>query len=1294
MNTISMKRLVLFCLLGLSLLASAGMNPARVAAAPLLQSGCSLPATVTTADELSDCIAAANAGSGGTITLGADIDLTTLTSPLPQITSEITLEGAGYAIDGGNSVRVFFVGATGSLTINQATLQNGSFDSGGGGAIANVGTLTVTNSTLTGNYAGYGGAMVNGGTVTVANSTFSGNSARAEGGAIDNFGTVTVTNSTFSGNSAPIGGGIYNDDGNQLHMAGNIFAKGTSGDNCVNAGTLNDNGYNLSDDATCTDGGTGSVTNATLNLGALADNGGPTLTHLPGAGSDAIGAIPNGTTISNNGTSWTCNDVDTFTDQRGEARPINSGDDCTVGAVEVTICPSWTVTTADQLYDCITLANANESPSPTTDTITLGADIDLTALTSSPLPQINSTIVVEGAGYAIDGGWDGVSGSSNGIRIFYVASAGDFTVNQATLQNGSATGGGGAVANALGTVTVSNSTLSGNSATYGGAIVNGGTLRVASSTFSGNSATSSENSGAISMQDGTLTLTNSTFFGNSRGGIFYTAGTQLHLAGNIFAVGQSGQNCVNDDGGTLTDNGYNLSDDTTCTNGGTGSATNATLNLGPLADNGGLTLTHLPADPSDAIGAIPNGTTISNNGTSWTCNQTFTDQRGESRPINSGDDCTAGAVEVAPPFVCVLPATVTTADQLYDCIAAANAGSGGTITLGADIDLTTLTTSPLPQISSTITLEGAGYAIDGGGIVQIFDVGATAGATGNLTVNQATLQNGSADSGGAIHNQGVVTVTGSTFSDNEATGASGGGIFNGGGTVTVSSSTFSGNSARLGGGGIHAAGGAVTVSNSTLSGNAAFFAGGGIFNEGGTLAVTNSTVSGNTADAAGGGISHTGSGIITVSNSTFFGNEVTRGGATFLASLDSTANLAANIFADSVNGDNCDIRGTFNDNGYNLSDDTTCTDGGTGSATNAALNLGPLADNGGPTQTHLPNNPSDAIGAIANGTTINNNGVTLTCDQSTTDQRGELRPINSGDDCTAGAVEVAGAGRLTIAKETDPAGGTNFPFTIDPGTYSFDFKWGRFGNGDGEFQFPRGVAVDDAGNVYVADRNNDRIQKFDSSGSYLTQWGGPGSGDGQFDLPSGVAVDFAGNVYVADFNNNRVQKFDSSGTHITQWGTNGSGDGQFSAPLGVAVDAAGNVYVADSGNDRIQKFDSSGVYLTNGAAAAAATVSSIARAAWPSTSLVLSTWPTSITIVSRSSTAAAPISPSGAAAAAATASSAPRSAWPLIPPAASILPIPTTTASRSSKAAAAYLTQWGSTGSGDGQFPEPDRPGR
>ncbi|MCB0104919.1 MAG: hypothetical protein KDE53_03405, partial [Caldilineaceae bacterium] len=104
MRIFTVKRLLLFCILGLALLAFAGLQPTRVGAAPLVQTSCTLPATVTTANQLSDCITAANAGSGGTITLGADI---TLNAALPNITTAITLEGANYVIDGGNSVRIF-----------------------------------------------------------------------------------------------------------------------------------------------------------------------------------------------------------------------------------------------------------------------------------------------------------------------------------------------------------------------------------------------------------------------------------------------------------------------------------------------------------------------------------------------------------------------------------------------------------------------------------------------------------------------------------------------------------------------------------------------------------------------------------------------------------------------------------------------------------------------------------------------------------------------------------------------------------------------------------------------------------------------------------------------------------------------------------------------------------------------------------------------------------------------------------------------------------------------------------
>jgi hypothetical protein len=77
-----------------------------------------------------------------------------------------------------------------------------------------------------------------------------------------------------------------------------------------------------------------------------------------------------------------------------------------------------------------------------------------------------------------------------------------------------------------------------------------------------------------------------------------------------------------------------------------------------------------------------------------------------------------------------------------------------------------------------------------------------------------------------------------------------------------------------------------------------------------------------------------------------------------------------------------------------------------------------------------------------------------------------------------------------------------------------------------------------------------------------------------------VAVDASGDVYVADSTNHRVQKFTSDGTFLTKWGSYGSGDGQFIRPSAIAVDGSGNVFVVDGGNVRIQKFTSTGTFLT------------------------------------------------------------------------------------------------------------------
>ena len=126
-------------------------------------------------------------------------------------------------------------------------------------------------------------------------------------------------------------------------------------------------------------------------------------------------------------------------------------------------------------------------------------------------------------------------------------------------------------------------------------------------------------------------------------------------------------------------------------------------------------------------------------------------------------------------------------------------------------------------------------------------------------------------------------------------------------------------------------------------------------------------------------------------------------------------------------------------------------------------------------------------------------------------------------------------------------------------TYEFVAKWGTQGAADGQFNYPMGIAVDSSGNVYVVDRYNDRIQKFNSSGTFLAKLGGSGSGDGQFLDPFDVAVDSSGFVYATDISADRVQKFNSDGTFLTKWGTLGTEDGQFYHPVGIAVDSSGHV---------------------------------------------------------------------------------------------------------------------------------------
>lgn len=155
------------------------------------------------------------------------------------------------------------------------------------------------------------------------------------------------------------------------------------------------------------------------------------------------------------------------------------------------------------------------------------------------------------------------------------------------------------------------------------------------------------------------------------------------------------------------------------------------------------------------------------------------------------------------------------------------------------------------------------------------------------------------------------------------------------------------------------------------------------------------------------------------------------------------------------------------------------------------------------------------------------------------------------------------------------------------------------GNVDGtgtaaRFSYPDGIAVDNSGNLFIADRGNNEVREMSASGVVTTFAGSGAQGalDGtgtaaQFYYPEGIAIDSSNNLYVTDRANNLIRKITSAGvvSTLAGSGTAGSADGtgtsaQFNAPYGIAVDTSGTLYVVDSGNNEIRKITSAGVVTT------------------------------------------------------------------------------------------------------------------
>jgi DNA-binding beta-propeller fold protein YncE len=128
------------------------------------------------------------------------------------------------------------------------------------------------------------------------------------------------------------------------------------------------------------------------------------------------------------------------------------------------------------------------------------------------------------------------------------------------------------------------------------------------------------------------------------------------------------------------------------------------------------------------------------------------------------------------------------------------------------------------------------------------------------------------------------------------------------------------------------------------------------------------------------------------------------------------------------------------------------------------------------------------------------------------------------------------------------------------------------GSGDAQFNKPKDVAFDSAGNVYIADNEHSQIQVFTAEGDFLRRFGSRGEGDGQMEFSSAVSIDKNDIVYVTDLYNSRILVFTKEGEYLTSYSSRGTGIGELKDPRGISVDHQnGVIYVSDYLNDRILK---------------------------------------------------------------------------------------------------------------------------
>ncbi|MDY3551876.1 choice-of-anchor Q domain-containing protein [Gemmata sp. JC717] len=880
----------------------------------------------------------------------------------------------------------------GTLTVSASTIAgNRSIDSGG---IYNRGTLTVSASAIVGNSAViYAGICNDAGVLTVSTSTINNNSADNSYGGIYNSGSAVVTASTIANNSGSnaggiqnsgdtltvsastitnnAGGGISNSSGATTTLTSTILTDGFVGYNGLSASSANNLLVGSGSVGGLSNGANGNVVVPTvaaagLDPAGLKDNGGPTQTIALLPGSPAVGGAATSAGA---------------TDQRGVARDARPD----IGAFEFTdFRPSLVVTTlADEddgtsdsrfgsgtsLREAVAYANAH----PGADTITFAPGVAGGTIVLSR----GQLALTDAAQTTIDGGAAGVTLDANNasrvVRVYDRATAalnhltitrgnadnsdggiryygggilnqGTLTVSASTITTNNAPFGGG-ISNWV-TMTVTGSTVANNVGNFGGGIYNSGSAAVTASTIANNSG---GNAGGIQNSGGTLTVSASTIANNTaRNGYaginnFYSRTT---LTSTMLTDAFGGDDLSASSANNLLVGSGAVGGLSGGANGNVVVPTAAAAGLDPagLKDNGGPTQTIALLPTSPAIGAGPFGAAGAT-----------VDQRGYGRPAAGNIDLGAYQTTAAPREADSLVVT-TTADavnafdgvtSLREAVAYANAHPGAdTITFapgvaGGTIVLTGGQLALTDADQTTIDGGAAGVTLDGNNASRVIQVnyGATA------TLNRLTITRGRADNydGGGIYNQGTLTVSASTITNNGA--HFGGGISNYG-TLTVSASTITNNRGYFGGGIFNHV--SATVTASTIANNYADNSGGGIHNVGGTIAVTASTITNNGASLWGGGVYS--SGATTTLTSTI----LTDG---FGGNSNLSASSANNLLVGSGS-----VGGLSNGANGNVVVPTVAATG---------LDPAGLRDNGGPTQTIalLPTSPAIGAGMAGAGAT-------------------------------------------------------------------------------------------------------------------------------------------------------------------------------------------------------------------------------------------------------------------------------------------------------------------------------------